>query len=50
MKVMDVIKLVESDGWRHVVTKGSHRQSNIRTSPGALQSRDIQETICILVR
>ena len=26
MKVRDVIKLVELDGWRHVATKGSHRQ------------------------
>jgi predicted RNA binding protein YcfA (HicA-like mRNA interferase family) len=26
MKVRDVIKLVEADGWRHVATKGSHRQ------------------------
>ena len=26
MKVRDVIRLVENDGWRHVRTKGSHRQ------------------------
>jgi len=26
MKVRDVIKLIEEDGWYLVVTKGSHRQ------------------------
>jgi predicted RNA binding protein YcfA (HicA-like mRNA interferase family) len=26
MKVRDAIKLIEKDGWRHVRTKGSHRQ------------------------
>jgi predicted RNA binding protein YcfA (HicA-like mRNA interferase family) len=26
MKVRDVIKLIEKDGWYHVVTEGSHRQ------------------------
>lgn len=26
MKVRDIIKLLESDGWYLVVTKGSHRQ------------------------
>ena len=26
MKVRDVIKLLEADGWRLVATKGSHRQ------------------------
>ena len=26
MKVRDVIKLVEADGWYHVETKGYHRQ------------------------
>ncbi len=26
MKVRDVIKLIESDGWYLVATKGSHRQ------------------------
>jgi predicted RNA binding protein YcfA (HicA-like mRNA interferase family) len=28
MKVRDVIRLVEADGWRHVRTRGSHRQFN----------------------
>jgi len=26
MKIRDVIKLIEEDGWYVVVTKGSHRQ------------------------
>jgi predicted RNA binding protein YcfA (HicA-like mRNA interferase family) len=26
MKVRDVIKLVEQDGWRYIGTHGSHRQ------------------------
>jgi predicted RNA binding protein YcfA (HicA-like mRNA interferase family) len=26
MKVRDLIKLVESDGWRQVAQRGSHRQ------------------------
>ncbi|HWR59401.1 MAG TPA: type II toxin-antitoxin system HicA family toxin [Thermodesulfovibrionales bacterium] len=26
MKVRDIIKLIETDGWYIVVTKGSHRQ------------------------
>ncbi|MFH1539403.1 MAG: type II toxin-antitoxin system HicA family toxin [bacterium] len=26
MKVRDIMKLIESDGWYLVVTKGSHRQ------------------------
>ena len=34
MKVRDVIKLVESDGWRHVATKGSHRQYKHPVKPG----------------
>lgn len=26
MKVWQIIGLVEADGWRHVATRGSHRQ------------------------
>ncbi len=26
MKVRDIIKMLEADGWRHIKTKGSHRQ------------------------
>jgi predicted RNA binding protein YcfA (HicA-like mRNA interferase family) len=34
MKVRDVIKLVEGDGWFLIVTKGSHRQYKHPTKPG----------------
>ena len=26
MKVRDLIKLIENDGWKHIRTRGSHRQ------------------------
>ncbi|MGA3028988.1 MAG: type II toxin-antitoxin system HicA family toxin [Bryobacteraceae bacterium] len=40
MKVRDVIRLIVSDGWRHVRTTGSHRhykhpsKPNVVTIPG----------------
>jgi predicted RNA binding protein YcfA (HicA-like mRNA interferase family) len=34
MKIRDVIKLLEEDGWYLVVTKGSHRQYKHPTKPG----------------
>lgn len=34
MKVRDVIKLIESDGWYLVATKGSHRQFKHPVKPG----------------
>ena len=34
MKVRDVIKLIEDDGWYHVVTRGSHRQYKHPEKPG----------------
>ena len=34
MKVRDLIKLVQSDGWRHVATRGSHRQYKHPVKPG----------------
>lgn len=34
MKVRDVIKLVEADGWRYQKTEGSHRQFVHPTKPG----------------
>jgi len=36
MKVRDVIKLVENDGWRLARTKGSHRQFHHPTRPGTV--------------
>ncbi|HEX8181465.1 MAG TPA: type II toxin-antitoxin system HicA family toxin [Pyrinomonadaceae bacterium] len=34
MKVRDVIKLIEQDGWHLVVIEGSHRQYKHLTKPG----------------
>ena len=34
MKVRDIIKLIEQDGWYHVDTKGSHRQYKHPTKRG----------------
>ena len=34
MKVRDIIKLIEADGWYLVVTKGSHRQYKHPTKSG----------------
>jgi predicted RNA binding protein YcfA (HicA-like mRNA interferase family) len=34
MKVRDVIRLVEDDGWVHIATRGSHRQLKHPIKPG----------------
>ena len=34
MKVRDVIKLIEADGWYLIATKGSHRQYKHPSKPG----------------
>ncbi len=34
MKVRDIIKLIEADGWYLVATKGSHRQYKHHTKRG----------------
>ena len=36
MKVRDVIKLIQDDGWYLVRTKGSHRQFKHPQKPGAV--------------
>ena len=36
MKVRDVIRQIEDDGWRHVRTKGSHRQFKHSDKPGTV--------------
>ena len=33
MKVRDVIRLIENDGWRMVAQKGSHRQFKYHVKP-----------------
>jgi predicted RNA binding protein YcfA (HicA-like mRNA interferase family) len=34
MKVRDVLRLIESDGWYQVAQKGSHRQFKHAEKPG----------------
>ncbi|WP_456426153.1 type II toxin-antitoxin system HicA family toxin, partial [Rhodocaloribacter sp.] len=34
MKVRDVIKMIQKDGWYHARTKGSHRRSKHDEKPG----------------
>ncbi|HLD35738.1 MAG TPA: type II toxin-antitoxin system HicA family toxin [Planctomycetota bacterium] len=34
MKIRDIIKLIEKDGWYLVTTKGSHRQYKHKIKPG----------------
>jgi predicted RNA binding protein YcfA (HicA-like mRNA interferase family) len=36
VKVREVIKVIEADGWRHVRTKGSHRQFRHSVKPGTV--------------
>jgi predicted RNA binding protein YcfA (HicA-like mRNA interferase family) len=36
MKVKELIKLIENDGWRLVRTKGSHRQFHRPTKSGTV--------------
>lgn len=36
MKVRDVIRMIENDGWIHVRTKGSHRQFRHSVKPGTV--------------
>ena len=50
MKVRDVIRLVEADGWRHVATRGSHRQYKHPSKRGRVTFRVILATISILMR
>jgi predicted RNA binding protein YcfA (HicA-like mRNA interferase family) len=43
MKVRDVIKRLEAEGWRLARTKGSHRQFHIQRSRGQLPLRVIRQ-------
>jgi predicted RNA binding protein YcfA (HicA-like mRNA interferase family) len=36
MKVREVIQLLQHDGWRHVRTRGSHRQFQHLMKPGTV--------------
>src|SRR5262245_48331396 len=50
MKVRDVIRMLQRDGWYLVVTKGSHRQFKHRRSRGGSQSAGILGTTCHAAR
>jgi len=45
MKVRDAIKMIETDGWYIVKTKGSHQQYKHHSKPGREQSLVIQTMI-----
>jgi predicted RNA binding protein YcfA (HicA-like mRNA interferase family) len=34
LKIRDLIRLIEKDGWYHVYTKGSHRHFKHPSKPG----------------
>lgn len=34
MKIRDIVKMIEADGWHLVTTKGSHRQYKHPSKPG----------------
>jgi predicted RNA binding protein YcfA (HicA-like mRNA interferase family) len=36
VKVREVVRFLQQDGWRHVRTKGSHRQFQHPTKPGTV--------------
>lgn len=40
MKVKEIIKLIEKDGWYLVAQKGSHRQYKHKTKPGRVTVPD----------
>lgn len=48
MKVRDVIKLIEKDGWHLVVTEGSHRQYKHPAKPGRVTVADTCEMMFTL--
>lgn len=46
MKVKEIIKLIENDGWFLVRQKGSHRQFNHPTKKGTVTIAGNQAMIC----
>jgi predicted RNA binding protein YcfA (HicA-like mRNA interferase family) len=36
VKVRDVLRLLQRDGWKHVRTRGSHRQFQHTSKPGTV--------------
>jgi predicted RNA binding protein YcfA (HicA-like mRNA interferase family) len=47
MKIRDIIRLIEAEGWYLVETKGSHRQYKHPRIPAELQLLDIQTMIWV---
>jgi predicted RNA binding protein YcfA (HicA-like mRNA interferase family) len=45
MKVRDVLKVLDDDGWRLDRTRGSHRQFKHSTKPGLVTVPENQTTI-----
>jgi predicted RNase H-like HicB family nuclease len=45
VKIRDVMRIVEADGWQLVATKGSHRQYKHPTKPGCIAVGDTREEI-----
>ena len=50
MKVRDLIRLIENDGWRHIRTRGSHRQYKHAVKKGRVTVPGIPETTYTLIR
>jgi predicted RNA binding protein YcfA (HicA-like mRNA interferase family) len=48
MKIREIIRQIEDDGWFHVRTRGSHRQYHHATKPGTVTiAGHIPDRICI---
>lgn len=50
MKIRDVIRMIEDDGWYLVATKGSHRQYKHPSKQGRVTTPDIPAMISLRVR
>jgi predicted RNA binding protein YcfA (HicA-like mRNA interferase family) len=50
MKVKEIIKEIEADGWREAATSGSHRQFKHPTKPGRVTVAGSSLTTCIRKR
>jgi predicted RNA binding protein YcfA (HicA-like mRNA interferase family) len=45
MKIRDVIKMIEQDGWRKISQEGSHRHYKHPMKPGKVTVADIPRTM-----
>jgi len=46
MKIREIIRQIENDGWFHVRTRGSHRLYHHATKSARQQSPDIPDKNC----